>query len=442
MKLYVRIITVRGARRIVRYLIIFMNVHLSRGKAWNAYSAQRLKRLLRLRGAMLDPELKGKPLAVLRQREDRHGIVLTKSQQAKEAGVKTGMAVWQAKQLCPKLLVVQPHYDQYLKYSEAAHEIYSRYTDRIEPFGIDEVWLDITDGRRQFEDGKTIADEIRQTMKEELGLTVSIGVSYNKIFAKLGSDMKKPDGTTVISEDGFKEKVWPLPASDLLFVGRATTKRLSGYGITTIGGIANTDPDYLRSWFGVNGVKLWQFANGYDRSRVCEYGYEPPQRAWVTASPSLPTVLTIPRFTRLFGTCPRRRKEASGDQRRATAVSIYVRSNQLYWRAASDAALLSHSELARPPQTAYSLFCGKYNWQYPIRSLTIRHTASSRRRPAQTDLFFDQEAFEKQKKLENTIFDIRRRFGKNAVHPCGPETTKRSRRRLDEQFVLPNAMYQ
>lgn len=224
---------------------------------------------------MLHPELKGRPVAVCGSVEERHGIVLTKSQQAKEAGVKTGMAIWQAKERCPKLIVVQPHYDQYLKYSEAAHEIYSRYTDKIEPFGIDEVWLDISDGKRAFENGKDIADEIRETMKSELGLTVSIGVSYNKIFAKLGSDMKKPDGTTVISEERFKEKVWPLPASDLLFVGRATAKRLYSYGITTIGGIAKTDPDYLCSWFGINGVKLWQFANGYDRSRVCNYGYKP-----------------------------------------------------------------------------------------------------------------------------------------------------------------------
>lgn len=209
---------------------------------------------------MLHPELKGHPVAVCGSVEDRHGIVLTKSQQAKEAGVKTGMAIWQAKEKCPRLIVVQPHYDQYLKYSEAAHEIYSRYTDRIEPFGIDEVWLDVSDGQHSFSHGKTVADELRETMKSELGLTVSVGVSYNKIFAKLGSDMKKPDGTTVISEDSFKEKVWPLPASDLLFVGRATTKRLYGYGITTIGGIARTDPEYLRSWFGINGVKMWQFA--------------------------------------------------------------------------------------------------------------------------------------------------------------------------------------
>lgn len=223
---------------------------------------------------MLHPELQGHAVAVCGSVEDRHGIVLTKSQMAKEAGVKTGMAIWQAKQQCPKLIVVHPHYDQYLKYSEAVHEIYNQYTDLIEPFGIDECFLDMTGSTHLFGDGKTIADELRRIIKSELGLTVSVGVSFNKIFAKLGSDMKKPDGTTVITEDNFKNVVWPLPASDLLFVGRATTKRLYNHGISTIGGIAQADPERLRSWFGINGIRLWQFANGYDKSRVCNYGYE------------------------------------------------------------------------------------------------------------------------------------------------------------------------
>lgn len=394
---------------------------------------------------MLHPELKGHPVAVCGSVEDRHGIVLTKSQLAKEAGVKTGMAMWQAKERCPKLIVVQPHYDQYLKYSEAAHEIYSRYTDRIEPFGIDEVWLDISDGRRAFEDGKDIADEIRETMKSELGLTVSIGVSYNKIFAKLGSDMKKPDGTTVISEDSFKEKVWPLPASDLLFVGRATARKLYGYGITTIGGIARTDPDLLRSWFGINGVKLWQFANGYDRSRVCEYGYEPPAKSvghGLTFTADLTDNNEVYRAFLELAQGVGKKLRATGAA--ATAVSIYARNNQLYWQQ-------QQTRLANPTQswrvlaeTAYSLFCGKYNWQYPIRSLTITAIRLiPADAPRQMNLFFDQQAFDKQEKLEKAVLDIRRRYGKNAVTLAGLMNNKKlPGGRLDEQFVLPNAMYQ
>lgn len=174
---------------------------------------------------MLDPSLRGKPVAVCGSTENRHGIVLAKSELAKRAGVKTGMVNWEARQCCPNLIMVKPQYDQYLKYSELARNIYHRYTDQVEPYGMDECWLDVTGSRGVCGTGMEIAEKIRQTVKEELGLTVSIGVSFNKIFAKLGSDMKKPDAITEIRKDEFKEKIWPLPASDLLFVGRATTAK-------------------------------------------------------------------------------------------------------------------------------------------------------------------------------------------------------------------------
>lgn len=168
---------------------------------------------------MLNPELKGKPVAVCGSTEERHGIVLAKSDLAKKAGVKTGMVNWEARQLCPGLVVVPPQYDQYLKYSKLARQIYHRYTDLVEPYGMDECWLDVT-GSGVCGTGMEIAEAIRQTTKDELGLTVSIGVSFNKIFAKLGSDMRKPDAITEIKRDNFKEKIWPLDAAELLYVGK------------------------------------------------------------------------------------------------------------------------------------------------------------------------------------------------------------------------------
>lgn len=216
---------------------------------------------------MLDPSLRGKAVAVCGSTEDRHGIVLAKSDLAKKAGIKTGMVNWEARQLCKDLIVVPPHYDQYLKYSKMTQAIYQRYTDLMEPFGMDECWLDVT-GSRLFGSGMEIAVQIRDACREELGLTVSIGVSYNKIFAKLGSDMKKPDAVTEIRRDSFKEKVWPLHCSEMIYCGRATTAKLAKYGIHTIGDVANTDPEYLRRWFGVNGLALWRYANGTDTSRV------------------------------------------------------------------------------------------------------------------------------------------------------------------------------
>ena len=205
---------------------------------------------------LLNPDLRGKAVAVCGSTEERHGIVLAKSELAKKAGVKTGQANWEARQACPGLITVPPQYDQYCKFSKLLRNIYLRYTDLVEPYGMDECWLDVT-GNGVMGDGVKIAEEIRQTVKEELGLTVSIGVSFNKIFAKLGSDMKKPDAITVLPQDDWKDRIWPLPVSDLLFVGRATTRKLLSKNIKTIGELAQTKPEYLISWFGKNGIMLW-----------------------------------------------------------------------------------------------------------------------------------------------------------------------------------------
>lgn len=204
---------------------------------------------------MLNPELKNKPVAVCGSVEERHGIVLAKNYAAKAFGVSTGEAIWQAKQKCQDLVIVEPHYEQYIKFSKLAREIYGRYTDQIEPYGMDECWLDVT-GSGCMGTGFEIADEIRRTVKFELGLTISAGVSFNKIFAKLGSDMKKPDAITCIEADSFREKIWCLPAADLLGVGRATEKVLSGYGIHTIGELAATSDDFLKCRLGKNGQKI------------------------------------------------------------------------------------------------------------------------------------------------------------------------------------------
>ena len=168
---------------------------------------------------MLDPSLRGKAVAVCGATEDRHGIVLAKSELAKKAGVKTGMVNWEARVKCPGLVIVPPRYDQYVRFSRLARQIYARFTDLVEPFGMDECWLDVT-GSGAMGSGREIADEIRRRMREELGLTVSVGVSFCKVFAKLGSDLKKPDAVTEITPENFRETIWPLPADELIYVGR------------------------------------------------------------------------------------------------------------------------------------------------------------------------------------------------------------------------------
>ena len=214
------------------------------------------------------PELAGKPVAVSGDPEHRHGIILAKNYEAKAYGVVTAETIWQAKQKCPGLILIPPHYDRYSAYYKKINAIYARYTDLVEPFSIDESWLDVTASRRLFGDGKTIADEIRKTVKSELGLTCSVGVSFNKIFAKMGSDYKKPDATTVITRDNYRELLWVLPARELFGAGRKTAAKLETMGIRTIGDLASADRAVLEKQLGKGGTMLWEYANGLENSPV------------------------------------------------------------------------------------------------------------------------------------------------------------------------------
>ncbi|MDE6361912.1 MAG: DNA polymerase IV, partial [Clostridia bacterium] len=220
---------------------------------------------------MLDPSLKDKYVAVSGNPDKRHGIILAKNQKAKECGIKTGEVIWEAKRKCPQLVLVPPQYDKYVYYSDKIFDIYCQYTDRVEPFGIDECWLDVTGSMRLFKSATAIADELRERIKKEIGITISVGVSFNKIFAKLGSDMKKPDATTLISPDNFKKKVWGLDVGDMLMIGRKTADKLKALGIVTIGDLANTNPKILTDKFGINGQKMYDNANGVNDEEVRLY---------------------------------------------------------------------------------------------------------------------------------------------------------------------------
>lgn len=225
------------------------------------------------------PELKDKPVAVCGDPASRHGIILAKNEPAKRLGVKTAETIWQAKKKCPDLVLLPAHHKLYGEYSKKVNAIYERFTDLVEPFGLDENWLDVTGTLHLFGgDAVALADRIRSTVKAELGLTVSVGVSFNKIFAKLGSDYKKPDATTLISVDNFRDIVWPLPVTDLLFVGRAAANVLGQYGVTTIGELASFDRAALINLLGKQGGQLWGYANGLENSPVAPAGlYTPPK---------------------------------------------------------------------------------------------------------------------------------------------------------------------
>lgn len=225
------------------------------------------------------PELRNRPVAVCGDPKSRHGIILAKNEPAKAFGVQTAETIWQARKKCPELVLLPAHHGLYQAYSRKVNAIYERFTDLVEPFGIDESWLDVTGTLHLFGgDAEALADRIRNTVREELGLTISVGVSFNKIFAKLGSDYKKPDATTLITPENYQQVVWPLPVTDLLYVGRAAARVLEQYGVHTIGQLAGFDRQTLVNLLGKQGGQLWKYANGLENSPVAPAGqYTPPK---------------------------------------------------------------------------------------------------------------------------------------------------------------------
>ena len=363
------------------------------------------------------PELAGKPLAVGGDPEARHGIVLTANYIAKKSGVKTGMALWQAKQVCPEIIFVPPRMDLYLRFSRMAQEIYSEYTDLREPFGIDESWLDVSASTSIKGDGMKIAKEISKRIKHELGVTVSIGVSWNKIFAKLGSDYKKPDAITEFSRENYKNLAWNLPAGDLIYVGRSTNKKLQTLGIKTIGELANTEPAILESRLGKMGLVLHTFANGWDETPVCVEGYQAPIKSIgnsTTTPRDLVNDLDVKIILMALSESVASRLRENGFQ--CKVVEISIRDNELYH-------FSRQCKLKRPTnitdeivQAAYRLFKDNYRWEHPIRSLGVRGCdLVSDDMPYQLDLFISEQKREKLEKMDQVVDEIRARFGYQSI---------------------------
>lgn len=366
---------------------------------------------------MLDPSLRGKAVAVCGSTEERHGIVLAKSEKAKKAGIKTGMVNWEARQLCKDLIVVPPQYDQYLKYSKLTQAIYQRYTDLIEPFGMDECWLDVTGSRMVCGDAMTIAEDIRRSVREELGLTVSIGVSYNKIFAKLGSDMKKPDAITEIRRDTFMEKVWPLHCSEMIYCGRATTAKLAKFGIHTIGDVAQTDPNFLKQLLGVNGVALWRYANGTDSSRVMHRDFVSPVKSvghGITCVSDLENEEEV--WKVILALCQDVGHRLRLHELSARGVQIAVRGNDLFGSQFQCKLPFKTQLPSEIGSAAFHLFQERYRWSSKVRAVTVRAIDLVPQNEAdQLTLFVDNEKRNRREKLEDAIEELRGRFGKHAI---------------------------
>lgn len=363
------------------------------------------------------PELRGKPVSVCGSVEERHGIILASTIEAKRFGVKTGEAIWQAKQKCPDLITLTPNYDRYVRFSKLSRDIYADYTDRVEPFGLDEAFLDVTGNPKAFSDGYAIADEIRKRIKFELGVTVSIGASYNKIFAKLGSDMKKPDAVTTITRSNYRDKVWPLPVGDLLYVGRSTKHKLSELGISTIGDLANAKETILNKQLGKMGSILYSFANGYDRTAVALHG----------ESSIIKSISN--------GTTPPRDIKNMQDARiilmmLSESVAERLREHgffagvvQINYRDTSLNYFQKQIKLGRPTsvsteilEKASELLQQSWSFSLPLRSITVGAAdLCPENTPSQISIFENEHKRIKREKLELAIDDVRRRFGHYSI---------------------------
>ena len=363
------------------------------------------------------PELRDKPLAVCGSQEERHGIVLTANYLAKPYGVKTGMAIWQARQRCPNLVILPPDMDEYIRFSRMARVIYEDYTDQIEPFGLDESWLDVTGSVGLFGDPMSIAREISGRIKFELGITASIGVSDNKITAKLGSDYKKPDAITRIEADNYKEIAYPLPVEDLLYVGPATSRKLRAIGIRTIGRLAECPVDVLVRRLGKMGAVLHTFANGRDVSPVQRSDHIPNIKS-VGNSATTPRDLETEADVKLMlyllaeSVCARMRELVS----RCTVVEIYVRDTQLnsiVRQRKLQAPSCSSQELA---ETGLDIFRRNYRWDRPVRSIGLRGAGLVEAQgTVQLSLYTEDQKRDKWERIDTAVDHLRQRYGYMSV---------------------------
>ena len=367
------------------------------------------------------PDLRDVPMAVCGDPASRHGIILAKNEPAKRFGIQTAETVWQARRKCPGLVLLPPHHKLYREYSVRVNELYGQYTDLVEPFGIDESWLDITGSMHLFGgDPVAIADELRRRVREELGLSISVGVSFNKIFAKLGSDYKKPDATTLISPENWQEIVWPLPVGAMLFVGRSAQRTLAQYGVETIGQLAACRPEMIEQLLGKLGRQLHEYANGLDRSPVRPQAEREPVKS-VGNGTTFPHDLT------------RWEEVRAGLAALSDSVAMRLRRQGLYCsgvqvtiKDSSFCSISRQKRLESPTRlmkdiqrAAMELTRSAWRAPTPIRMLTVTalHITESAESFEQLDLLSAGRAVSdaRQEKLESAVRAIRDKFGDGSI---------------------------
>lgn len=369
---------------------------------------------------MLNPQLKLKPMAVGGNREERHGIILAKNLKAKQFGIKTGETWAEAVTKCPDLVMLEPQYHYYQKIAEQVKDIYRRYSDQVEDFGLDEAWIDLTASLRLFGSAEEIGRRIQKEVYQQQGLTISIGLSFNKIFAKMASDLVKPNGFVIVHEDNFKEIFYPLDVQDLFYVGRATKKKLHQFGIDTIGQLAQWDLTYMRRYFGKVGEMLWYFAQGEDISEVAFTSDADPVKSVgnsITAIHDLHTYQEAHLILRVLAESVASRLRNGGYK--GSVVSLTMRNRYLeHWSA--QMKLTRSTSLAEEILTAAkTILADKWDEAVPLRSVGI--SVSSLIGDSLSDqlsLFQDEHERVRQQQLEQTMDTIRQRFGFYKVKHC------------------------
>lgn len=362
------------------------------------------------------PELREKPMAVGGDAQRRHGVVLAKNECAKRFGVQTGEALWLARQKCPELAVAPPHFERYEAFSGLAREIYGEVTDRVESFGIDECWLDVSGSAASLEGGARIANHLRERIRRELGLTISVGVSFNKVFAKLGSDYRKPDAVTEISRENYKNIVWPLGVEQLLYVGGATRRKLARCGVHSIGDLAGADRRLLRNLLGKNGEMLWGFANGLDGAPVA-YASERSMVKSIGNSTTTPRDLVRPEEIKvvLYALCESVAARLRERGLLCGTVQVGVRGSDLrtreYQRPLAGATDASGALFA----AAWELCRTRHRAGSPIRTLGVRALQLTQAGEEQLSLFSGLGLVERERSLERAKDAVRAKFGPGAI---------------------------
>ncbi len=357
-------------------------------------------------------EWKNVPLAVCGNPELRHGVVLAKNEIAKKFGVKTGDVIWQARQKAPGLVTVPPHFDLYMSYSKQMFKLYNDFTDMVEPFGADECWLDVTGSQKLFGDGTAIADMIRERVKKESGLTCSVGVSFNKVFAKLGSDLKKPDATTVIDRNNYKKLIWGLNADEMLMVGRRTYEHLKKLNIITIGDLAHADPAVLKSHFGINGLRMKAYACGEDTEPVREAVKNRDVKSighGMTATRDIETLDDARDLIYYLSEKVAARMRKAGY--RGSLISVGMRDSKLFSIVRQRQMPFSTYSSTEIAEHALALFAENWNGD-PMRTITVSVSKLDETdTPVQMSLFSDNVRNEKLEKLDLALDRISKKYG-------------------------------